>query len=93
VVHDPYVAKAYRAPLVRELDEAIRGADCLVLVTDHSCYRDLDLKEMKSKMRTPVIVDGRNLLSAEACRGAGFVYRGIGKGTRGGGRIRLIPAD
>ena len=85
VVHDPYVAKEYRAPLVRDLDAAVKGADCLVIVTDHSCYRNLDLHELKAEMRTPAIVDGRNLLSAEVCRGEGFVYRGIGKGMRKGG--------
>jgi UDP-N-acetyl-D-mannosaminuronic acid dehydrogenase len=85
VVHDPYVAKEYRAPLVRDLDEAIRGADCLVIVTDHSCYRDLDLHKLKAEMRTLAIVDGRNMFSSEDCRGAGFVYRGIGKGMRKGG--------
>ncbi|MDW5563814.1 MAG: nucleotide sugar dehydrogenase [Methanomassiliicoccus sp.] len=81
VVHDPYVAKEYRVPLVRDLGEAVRDADCLVLVTDHSCYRDLDLGKVARAMRTPTIVDGRNLFSADACRRAGFVYRGIGKGT------------
>lgn len=81
VVHDPYVAKEYRAPLVRDLDQAIKGTDCLVIVTDHSCYKDLDLDVIKSEMRTPAIVDGRNMLSAETCRVAGIVYRGIGKGA------------
>ena len=81
VVHDPYVAKEYRAPLVRDIEEAVRGADCLVLVTDHSCYQGLDLKSARNEMRTPAIVDGRNMFPAEKCRAAGFIYRGIGKGA------------
>jgi UDP-N-acetyl-D-mannosaminuronic acid dehydrogenase len=81
VVHDPYVAKEYRAPLVRDLEEALRGADCLVLVTDHSCYQGLDLQSVKNAMRTPAIVDGRNLFPADKCHAAGFIYRGIGKGA------------
>jgi len=81
MVHDPYVAKEYRAPLVRDLEDALRGADCLVLVTDHSCYRGLDLKNVKREMRTPAIVDGRNLFPADKCRAEGFIYRGIGKGA------------
>jgi UDPglucose 6-dehydrogenase len=44
-------------------------------------YFDLDLEHVKSLMRTPVIVDGRNVFDAKACREAGFVYRGIGKGS------------
>jgi UDP-N-acetyl-D-mannosaminuronic acid dehydrogenase len=81
VVHDPYVAKEYRAPLVRNLDDAIKGSDCLIIVTDHSCYKGLDLNRIGSLMRTPAVVDGRNMLSAEECRAAGLTYRGIGKGA------------
>jgi UDP-N-acetyl-D-mannosaminuronic acid dehydrogenase len=84
IVHDPYVAREYRATLLRDLDDAVKDSDCLVIVTDHSCYRNLDLLKLKVEMRTPAIVDGRNLLAAEDCRAAGFVYRGIGKGTRKG---------
>lgn len=80
VVHDPMVQKAYKAPLVRDIDEALKGADCMVLVTYHSCYMDLDLDHVKMIMRTPLIVDGRNVLSADEVRPKGFRYLGIGKG-------------
>lgn len=82
VVHDPFVGRNYRAPLVTDLKDAVKGADCLVIVTDHSCYLDLDLGGLRAIMRTPVIVDGRNVLSAERCGREGFAYRGLGKGTR-----------
>jgi len=84
VVHDPFVAKPYRVPLVRDLGEALKGADCLVLVTDHSAYARMDLEMVKGLMRTPAVVDGRNVLSPERCGALGFAYRGIGKGTRKG---------
>jgi UDP-N-acetyl-D-mannosaminuronate dehydrogenase len=67
--------------LTRDLDEALLGADCLVLVTKHQMYFELDLEQVKESMRTPVIVDGRNVFDGGACREAGFVYRGIGKGN------------
>ena len=82
IVHDPFVARPYRVPMVRDLDEALKGADCLVLVTDHTEYKDLDLVSIKRMMHTPAVVDGRNVLSPERCRHLGFAYRGIGKGTR-----------
>ena len=65
----------------RDLDEALRGADCLALVTKHQMYFELDLEHVKGLMRTPVIVDGRGVFDAKACREAGFVYRGVGKGS------------
>lgn len=81
VVHDPFVAKPYRVPMVRDLGEALKDADCMVLVTDHTVYKDLDLASIKKMMRTPAVVDGRNVLSPERCRQLGFAYRGIGKGA------------
>lgn len=80
IVHDPFVQKTYKAEMVRDMDSALKGADCAVFVTDHSCYKDLDLNKMKKLMRSPIIVDGRNIFDAERCHGSGFTYRGIGKG-------------
>jgi UDP-N-acetyl-D-mannosaminuronic acid dehydrogenase len=82
VVHDEFVARPYRAPLVRSVQQALGGSDCAIFVTDHTIYKDLDLDEMKELMRTPVVVDGRNLFDSEKVRSKGFVYRGIGKGIK-----------
>jgi UDP-N-acetyl-D-mannosaminuronic acid dehydrogenase len=82
VVHDPFVLHEYKAPLLRNLEEALKGADCMVIVTDHTVYKNLDLAAARRLMRTPSIVDGRNVLTAEQCEALGFTYRGIGKSTR-----------
>lgn len=79
IAHDPFVWGYEGEELTRDLDQALRGADCLALVTKHRTYFELDLEHVKGLMRTPVIVDGRNVFSAKAYREAGFVYRGIGK--------------
>ncbi len=79
MAHDPFVWGYEGEELTRDLDEALRGADCLALVTKHQLYFDLHLEHVKGLMRTPVIVDGRNVFDAKACRKAGFIYRGIGK--------------
>jgi UDP-N-acetyl-D-mannosaminuronic acid dehydrogenase len=80
VVHDAFVKSPYKVPLVRSVEEALRGADCAVFVTDHSEYSKLDLAKVKALMRTPLIVDGRNVFNAAECRRHGFTYAGIGKG-------------
>ena len=80
IVHDPFVQKPYRVELVRGVDTALNGADCAVFVTDHSCYKDLDLAKLKGLMRTPIIIDGRNIFDAGKCRNLGFNYKGVGKG-------------
>jgi UDPglucose 6-dehydrogenase len=78
-------------PLVRshpELDgvvieesliEAVRDADAAVIVTEWAELEGLASEEVREAMRTPLIVDGRNLLDPEAVRAAGFDYEGIGR--------------
>jgi UDPglucose 6-dehydrogenase len=78
-------------PLVRghpELDgvtvapsllDAVHGADAAVIVTEWPELRELASAEVRDAMRTPLIVDGRNLLDADAARAAGFAYEGIGR--------------
>lgn len=66
---------------VEVLEETLDDADAMVLVTEWKQYRQPDFEEMRSRMRTPVIVDGRNQYSPERLRRAGFVYSGVGRGV------------
>ena len=59
--------------------EAVTGADAAVIVTEWDELRLLASAEARDAMRTPVIVDGRNLLDPEEARAAGFTYEGIGR--------------
>ena len=59
--------------------EAVTGADAAVIVTEWDELRSLASAEARDAMRTPVIVDGRNLLDPEEARAAGFTYEGIGR--------------
>jgi UDPglucose 6-dehydrogenase len=59
--------------------EAVTGADAAVIVTEWDELRLLASAETRDAMRTPVIVDGRNLLDPEEARAAGFTYEGIGR--------------
>ncbi len=59
--------------------EAVTGADAAVIVTEWDELRSLASAETRDAMRTPVIVDGRNLLDPQEARAAGFTYEGIGR--------------
>lgn len=61
--------------------EALDGADALVVVTDWNEYRHPDFARMRSLLRGPVIVDGRNLYDARKMRALGFTYESIGRGA------------
>jgi UDPglucose 6-dehydrogenase len=59
---------------------ALDGADAAVLVTEWPEFAELDWAgEARDRMRTPLVVDGRNFLDREALVGAGFTYEGIGR--------------
>jgi UDP-N-acetyl-D-mannosaminuronic acid dehydrogenase len=80
VAHDPYVRELDGYELTRDLELALRGADAAVIITRHRPYYKLDLNWLKETMRTPILVDGRNVFDGEAVRAAGLTYRAIGKG-------------
>ena len=80
VIHDPYARTERGYTIVRDLEDAARGADALAIVTAHTAYRKLDLARLGRFMRHRVLVDGRNAFRGPEALKAGFVYRAIGKG-------------
>ena len=66
----------------RSLEAAAKGADCFLLGTAHDEFKHLDLEEL-SKLARPkaAFVDGRNVVSPDAVRRAGFAFRGVGRKT------------
>ncbi len=78
VLHDPYV-RDFDVPFTEDLNAVIEGADAIALVTRHKEYLNLNLNPIKTQMRTPVLVDGRNMYKKEVCEKAGFIYKGVGK--------------
>ncbi|BDZ65682.1 UDP-glucose dehydrogenase family protein [Agromyces mangrovi Wang et al. 2018] len=60
-------------------DDALRDADLVVLVTEWREYRDLDPESVAALVASPVIIDGRNVLSPADWRDAGFAYHGMGR--------------
>jgi UDPglucose 6-dehydrogenase len=60
--------------------EALEGADGAVLVTEWPEFAELDWEnDVKSLMKTPLVVDGRNFLDRERLVAAGFTYEGVGR--------------
>ena len=59
--------------------ECATGAHALVIVTEWSQFRALDLKELASIMACPVIVDLRNIYSPDEIQRNGFLYCGVGR--------------
>jgi len=60
--------------------EAIEGAEALVLVTEWQEFRSPDFETLKTRLKQPVIFDGRNLYDPERLKSLGFRYFAIGRG-------------
>jgi UDPglucose 6-dehydrogenase len=70
------------------------GADALVVVTDWNEFKQIDLPRILALMRTPNIIDGRNIYEPEELKVLGFRYRGIGRGYNGAeGETRTAGKD
>ena len=79
---DPVADARHLLPEVDVYDdvlEAVTGADAAVIVTEWPELTMLATAPVFEAMRTPLIVDGRNLLDPAAARAAGFAYEGVGR--------------
>ena len=63
---------------IRNIYMAHEGADAMVLMTAHREFRELDLRRVKERMRTPIMIDGRRVFEPEDIISLGFKYRGVG---------------
>ncbi len=59
--------------------DAAEGVDALILATEWNEFRHIDFDALKSRMRSAVIYDGRNLWNPEELRDLDFEYSGIGR--------------
>ncbi len=66
--------------LCSSADEALAGADAMVLVTEWKQFRSPDLARMRCSLRDAVIFDGRNVYNPRDVEDAGIAYYGIGRG-------------
>ena len=66
--------------LVSSKEQALGGADALVICTEWKEFRAVDFALLRNELRRPVIVDGRNLYNPDETRAAGLLYYGIGRG-------------
>jgi UDPglucose 6-dehydrogenase len=86
-VHDPEamdnVQAQYRERLTywRSPMDTLEGADALAINTEWGEFRNPDFDEMKRRMKSPLIFDGRNLYDLEQIRDHGFTYYSIGRGV------------
>lgn len=68
-----------RIAYVKRSYDALEGADALVVVTEWNEFRRPDFERMRSLLKKPVIIDGRNIYEPGRMKTLGFEYRSIGR--------------
>jgi UDPglucose 6-dehydrogenase len=71
---DPAKVKIAPTPL-----DAVDGAETLIITTEWKEFANQDFAEVRTRMHTPLVFDGRNLLNAETMKELGFEYHGVGR--------------
>ena len=86
-VHDPvamdHVRERYEDRLLygaQPLDVLV-GADALAINTEWTEFRNPDFGDMRRRMASPVVFDGRNLYEPKTTAAAGFTYYSVGRKT------------
>ena len=88
VAHDPVAIHETQRRIGDRIEyagtnyDALTDADALVIVTDWNEYRHPDFGRIKDALKTPVVVDGRNLYDARKMKSLGFRYASIGRGAK-----------
>ena len=59
--------------------DALEGADALIICTEWDQFRNANLDDVKARLKSPVVFDGRNLFKPSAMADSGFTYYSIGR--------------
>lgn len=83
-VHDPKAIEPARRrfPALEfesEIERCIANSDAILHLTEWKIYREIDPVSLKNKVRTPIIIDGRNALDRERWVQAGWKFRALGR--------------
>lgn len=81
-VYDPLIKQVDLASVksCQSLQEAVEGADVIVLVTDHDAFRSIDLTKIyPSLSKNPILFDARNFWNGSELARIGYQYLGVGK--------------
>ena len=96
VAYDP-VAMERAKPLLSNVKyaknayDAMKNADCAVLVTEWDEFKKLDLNKMKKTLKHPILIDGRNFYDPAAAQQAGLIYKGMGRWESFPSRTPSVP--
>lgn len=83
-VHDPKAIEPARRrfpalSFATDIDGCIADSDAILHLTEWKIYRDIDPVQALTKVKHPIMIDGRNTLDREKWRNAGWKFRALGR--------------
>ena len=81
-IYDPYYknSEIFGINTSDNLISSIEKCDAMIIATAHKEFHDLEPSFLKSKMKTPVVIDSKCIIDQHDAKKSGLVYRGIGRG-------------
>ncbi|NJE46486.1 nucleotide sugar dehydrogenase [Thermococcus sp. GR7] len=70
--YDPFVKGTHES-----IEDAVKGADAIVIATDHTTFKSLNWEELGKLMRNRILIDGRHIVEDPP---KGFIFKGLGRG-------------
>ena len=80
--YDPAARGVEMLPWVQRCDSALEvcdGADALAVLTEWPEFTGVNPDDVASRLKSTVVVDGRNVLNPHQWKSSGFQYRGVGR--------------
>ncbi|MGZ4161551.1 MAG: UDP binding domain-containing protein, partial [Neobacillus sp.] len=59
--------------------QVAEGSDAVLIITEWDEFRHMDLNRLKSLLRQPIVIDGRNIFQPKQMEKLGFKYQGVGR--------------
>jgi UDPglucose 6-dehydrogenase len=57
----------------------VKNADACILLTEWNEFRGMDLNKLKDLMKTPVLLDTKNIINIQGLESRGFTYDNVGR--------------
>jgi UDP-N-acetyl-D-mannosaminuronic acid dehydrogenase len=78
-VYDPHCSNSFTAKKAHSIAQSVQDADCLLILVDHTEFKNLNLFEIKKIMKdNPILIDGKRIINPVEAEEHGFIYYGIG---------------
>ena len=79
VAMDNFKSLKYKINYFDNWQDAAKNADALILLTEWNEFRGIDLLELKSLLKEPIVLDTKNILSIKKLNSIGFSYDNVGR--------------